>query len=156
VTSLSDYFAEYPVETHDQPDLDRLLKMAERSIETYTQVDDVNRRAEAAQVKKLISAEIARRRKLDAEAPSFAVGDTVYIAKDLTAWNEAMSAKPTVGMIGTVVKLDAYDAKHLPKGKVPVRLSMADLGYEVDEDDEDSTHHVFYIHAWALEAIGSV
>ena len=151
MASLLTFITDNPLEAIDQAGL---VAFRQRALDRIAFEEEFGRTEgidDARMALDLVDKEIARREDLIANAGTFNVGMTVRIVRELQDWNTGCSAEPAVGMEGVVVSLDEADAKHLPRGKVPVRLSMAELGYEVEEADVDDAFRVFYVWAWALE-----
>ena len=164
--TLMEMLATYPPRTLDMQRLGDYAKMAKNRIEDGEMCVEVavdisgerqaemraegERRIEDGRAASaLIEAEFQRRRDLIAGARSFEPRTKVRIVQELEDWNMGVAAQPPVGIEGTVAVLGAYDAKHLPEGKVPVSLRLSDLGYL----DCGKERKVFYIWAWALDDV---
>lgn len=108
-----------------------------------------------------VKAILAARHKRAVEGPSFTSNERVQVIEDILWWNKATSAKPEVGVIGTVLSPSVplqeryYKDDYDYTGLTPVRFLATDLGYEWEEgDDEDWKYITYNMPNYSLERIG--
>jgi len=80
----------------------------------------------------------------------FKLGQRVRVCKDQPDFNKASAAYPDIGLEGIVVQGRQYERFKVPEGKVAVRFSAKQLGYE-DYNEPDRRFCYYFMWAWALE-----